>query len=95
MAILTNTSGRGGIQVNKREEEIKKILKEADKDGDGGLNKEELKQAFRELGAHVPWWRARCCLRRADTNNDGVIAGEELNEVVSYAMSKYGYKIGN
>lgn len=80
------------IEVKNRGEEIEKILREADKNGDGVWNKEELKEAFRKLGAWFPGWRANGGLSAADLNKDGVISENELAEVIKYAKSKYGYK---
>ena len=84
-----------GIHVNKTEQKIRKIFEEADRDGDGVLKEKDLKHAFHLLGAHVPAWRAHRALRHADINHDGTISGEEeINNLIKYAISKYGDKVG-
>ncbi|KAF7830632.1 putative Calcium-binding EF-hand family protein [Senna tora] len=64
-------------------------MKRADRDGDGRLSKEELKQAFRQLGSHVTDWRVFRCLRHVDTDKDGLISASEFDALVKYAVSKY------
>ncbi|KAF7830633.1 polcalcin Phl p 7-like [Senna tora] len=88
MTLLSMGNVKGGIQVRNPAEEIKKTLKEADKNGDGRLSKNELEYAFRQLGAYVPGWRAYRGLCRFDNNQDNVISGDELDDLVEYALNK-------
>ncbi|KAI8014726.1 Polcalcin Phl p 7 [Camellia lanceoleosa] len=81
---------RGHASLN--EDQIKGLLKRYDKNGDGKLSKEELKDAFRDLGLKFSGWRAGKALRHADANGDGYISDEELNELVKYAM-RWGFSI--
>lgn len=74
------------------EEKLRAIFKEHDVNGDGHLNKEELKDAFRRLGAYVPSWRADRAIYYTDIDIDGVICEEEIDELVSYAV-EYGYSL--
>ena len=74
------------------EEKLRAIFKEHDVNGDGHLNKEELKGAFRRLGAYVPSWRADRAIYYTDIDIDGVIGEEEIDELVSYAV-EYGYSL--
>ncbi|KAK2992380.1 hypothetical protein RJ640_018299 [Escallonia rubra] len=64
---------------------LKGIFKQNNKNGDGLLSKEELKEAFKNLGALFPGWRASRGLHYADANGDGYISEEELNALVQYA----------
>ncbi|KAG6672149.1 hypothetical protein I3842_16G044000 [Carya illinoinensis] len=73
-------------------DQLRAIVKKYDANNDGGLNKEELKDAFQSLGARLPGWTARRALHHADANGDGVIGVEELGALLQYA-SKHGYNI--
>ncbi|KAG6672150.1 hypothetical protein I3842_16G044100 [Carya illinoinensis] len=73
-------------------DQLQAIVKKYDANKDGGLNKEELEDGFRALGAYLPGWRARRALNHADANGDGLIKGEELRTLLQYA-SKHGYNI--
>lgn len=72
--------------------DLKHFLKKYDKNGDGRLDKEELKQDFKELGARLPEWRAYRALKHADTNGDGFITLDETNLLIEYIL-KNGYTI--
>nr|KYP50908.1 hypothetical protein KK1_027264 [Cajanus cajan] len=74
------------------EKKIRDTLRKADFDGDGCLNKDELEKAFKEFGSKLPAWRAGHFLKKADTNHDGLLAGEELDIVVDFALSNYKFK---
>ncbi|KAJ1436775.1 EF-hand domain [Sesbania bispinosa] len=95
--VRSSSTRGGGIKVNKTEQQIRKIFEEADRDGDGILKKEDIQYAFQQLGAHFPSWRAHRGLHHADSNNDGAVglAGEEVDNLIKYALHKYGYKVGN
>ena len=82
-----------GVNLNyKTEEEIRRAFDEAVTKGGGRLREEDLKQTFRQLGARVPAWRAFRGLRHADADRDGAISGGELDDIIKYALSKYGPK---
>ncbi|XP_020231802.1 calmodulin, striated muscle [Cajanus cajan] len=85
-----NTKGMPQNMI-EAEKHIREILKKADGDGDGYLSKNDLKKAFKEFGSKLPAWRACHCLRKADTNNDGLVGGIELDIVVDYALAKYKF----
>ncbi|KAF5747052.1 hypothetical protein HS088_TW06G01229 [Tripterygium wilfordii] len=74
-------------------EQLRKIFTEhANKDGQMG--KEELKKAFRKLGAMFPNWRAQRALQHADADGDGIISISEMDDLVKYAFG-LGHKIEN
>ncbi|CAI9115739.1 OLC1v1016729C1 [Oldenlandia corymbosa var. corymbosa] len=73
------------------EQQLKDLLRMADKDGDGSFSKDELVNAFRDMGSFFPGWRARQALQFADRNGDGQISLEEFNQLVAY-VRKLNYK---
>lgn len=72
--------------------QLKAIFRKHDVNGDGHLNKEELKEAFRKLGAFIPSWRADRAIYYTDIDIDGVINEEEIDELVAYAV-ECGYSL--
>ncbi|KAK2977563.1 hypothetical protein RJ640_007038 [Escallonia rubra] len=89
-AIVITTVKKG--KIAPAEDQLKGIFKKHDKNGDGLLSKEELKEAFKYLGALIPGWRAWCGLRYADANGDGCISEGEMNALVQYAAN-LGYTV--
>ncbi|KAJ4701768.1 putative Calcium-binding EF-hand family protein [Melia azedarach] len=76
-------------EVNKSTEEwLKRVIKGCDKDGDGRLSKQELKQAINILGSNFPAWRAWRALCYADSDGDGYVSEDEYDLLVSY-LSKH------
>ncbi|OMP05571.1 Calcium-binding EF-hand [Corchorus olitorius] len=74
---------------------LKQIFSRYDVNKDGRLSKEELKNAFSELGSHVPMFRAFLALHHADKNGDRFIdidQEEEMRALVQYA-AQLGYDI--
>ncbi|CAN6583249.1 unnamed protein product [Malus baccata var. baccata] len=72
--------------------QVLNLFNSFDKDGDGMLSKEEVKEAFRKLGSHWGGFRARRALRHADANRDGLISTEEINDLANYTL-KCGYTL--
>lgn len=72
------------------EEQLRMVFKAHDKNGDGHLDKEELKEAFRALGARIPGYRAGRAIYYSDIDLDGTINEDEIDHLVSYAI-QYGY----
>ncbi|KAL6317843.1 hypothetical protein AAG906_030597 [Vitis piasezkii] len=81
------------ISLPLSEDQLKGLLKRYDTNKDGRLSKDELKKAFRGMGLHFSGWRAGRALRHADANGDHFISEDELNELVKYAHSKWGFKL--
>ncbi|CAK9159269.1 unnamed protein product, partial [Ilex paraguariensis] len=75
-----------------KEEQLKLVFKNFDKNRDRKLCREELKEAFKYLGAYIPEWRAWWSLHHADANDDGFIDEDEMNKLVKYAV-KFGYTV--
>ncbi|KAA8537740.1 hypothetical protein F0562_027270 [Nyssa sinensis] len=80
------------VELRLDEDQLRKIFKKHDKDRDDRLSREELKEAFKELGACIPEYRARQAHKLADTNGDGFVSNEEMSKLVEYAF-KLGYTI--
>ncbi|KAL5777804.1 hypothetical protein ACOSP7_010732 [Xanthoceras sorbifolium] len=74
------------------EREIREIFERHDANKDGCLSKAEIKQAFDELGALFPGFRANRGLNHADGNGDGFIDMNELKDLVKYAKN-LGYTV--
>jgi len=66
---------------------IMETLHNADRDKNGCFNKDELKQALKDLGSYFPAWRAFRAFGKADANNDGEISGDEIDALLDYLYS--------
>ncbi|KAJ0086414.1 hypothetical protein Patl1_08963 [Pistacia atlantica] len=93
---IANECGRIGghkpAPIPYTEEQLKGMFWRFDKNGDRRLSKQELKAAFKELGALIPGFRANRGLHHADANGDGYISDEEVDKLVKYAY-QLGYKV--
>ncbi|EDW82505.1 uncharacterized protein Dwil_GK25095 [Drosophila willistoni] len=68
----------------EREEQLKKFVKIFDKDKDGCLNKEELRQALtRTLGEEIDVAIINEMMKEADTDGDGRLSYDELLRMFS------------
>ncbi|KAI3440346.1 uncharacterized protein J3R85_003674 [Psidium guajava] len=72
--------------------ELKDFFRSLDANGDGRLDRAELKNAFEKLGATVPVLRELQALLYADENGDGCISEHELDKLVEFA-AKHGYVV--
>ncbi|OIW03428.1 hypothetical protein TanjilG_14653 [Lupinus angustifolius] len=69
------------------EKKIREILRKADKNKDNCLSRDELKKAFKDFGSYWPDLRSYLAMKKADTNRDGHISGEdELDMLVDYIL---------
>ncbi|XP_047267129.1 polcalcin Jun o 2-like [Capsicum annuum] len=69
--------------VTLTDEQLAKVIMKYDSNGDRCLNKEDLKDLFKQLGSTSPRWRAARALHHADKNGDGYIdMGAELDQLV-------------
>ncbi|KAL9242923.1 hypothetical protein vseg_016880 [Gypsophila vaccaria] len=89
---MKNASKLDNQKSTRDEMQLEAIFREHDVNGDGCLNTEELKVAFRELGSFMPKWRAERAIYYTDIDIDGVIGEEEIDHLVSYALD-YGYTL--
>lgn len=71
---------------------VKRFFNKYDMNRDGRLDKNELKEAFKQLGAYFPSWRAARALKFADANGDGFITLDEANLLIDYIITS-GYTI--
>ncbi|KAG5594903.1 hypothetical protein H5410_036135 [Solanum commersonii] len=72
-------------------DQVERILKRYDKNGDEKLSKQELKVTFKEMGLRFCGWKVGRAFHHADMDRDGYINKEEMSELVKYA-SKWGIK---
>ncbi|KAL5847424.1 hypothetical protein ACOSQ3_010948 [Xanthoceras sorbifolium] len=73
-------------------EELRQMFWSHDTNRDERLSRKELKDAFNDLGARIPGWRAHRALIHADDNGDGYVSEKEVDELVNYAV-KLGYTV--
>ncbi|KAG6585662.1 hypothetical protein SDJN03_18395, partial [Cucurbita argyrosperma subsp. sororia] len=76
------------VLVPLTEEQLAGIFKSHDRDGDGKLTKEELKQAFNYLGSRFSSFRADEALRAADADGDGTINMAEMSKLIQYTKNR-------
>ncbi|CAL8102038.1 unnamed protein product [Prunus armeniaca] len=89
--MVFDTNYKVATNVPYTEEEIMKVFKSHDKNGDGQLSKEELKEAFKELGSKSPPLRAWFAKNYADDNRDGFISiDKELSKLVKCKKTELG-----
>ncbi|XAR61876.1 hypothetical protein NMG60_11016418 [Bertholletia excelsa] len=72
---------------------VQQFLQKFDKNGDGKLSREELRLAFKSQGFHFCHWRAKIAIRHADNNGDNCISDDELNKLLQYVSSEWGFKV--
>lgn len=69
------------------EKKIREILEKADTNKDNCFTKDELKKAFKDFGSYWPQRRAYFAIKKADTNHDSLISGEEeIDMLVDYIL---------
>ncbi|KAI3968098.1 hypothetical protein MKX01_007884 [Papaver californicum] len=74
-------------------EEFKLWLKGFDKDGDGRISKQELREALRKAGGWFTTWKSGPGVRSADANHDGFINENEMSNLVGFATKELGIEI--
>ncbi|OMO78955.1 hypothetical protein CCACVL1_13992 [Corchorus capsularis] len=72
--------------------QVKGILQRFHTNGDRGLSRQEVQNAFNYLGSHFPNWRACRAFHHADANGDGYISEGEMDDLVEYVW-QCGYTI--
>lgn len=72
-------------------QQFKQWIKSIDRDGDGMISRQELRDALRTLGMSCTRWKAWCALVNADLNHNKHIDGDaEVEEFVRYAAKSWG-----
>ncbi|PKA55455.1 hypothetical protein AXF42_Ash006657 [Apostasia shenzhenica] len=63
-------------------------LQSIDRDRDGRVSEQELREALRALGRRWTGWKAARAMKHADLNRDSFIDGDaEIGELMSYAAN--------
>lgn len=73
-------------RIASNEEMLSSMFKQFDADKDGRLSYEDLKQAFKALGARFVAYRAYRALKFADANGDGFIDISEFDDLIKYTI---------
>ncbi|KAL3351598.1 hypothetical protein AABB24_019931, partial [Solanum stoloniferum] len=89
---ISNMQSFKNLEKPLSEDKLKCLLKKYDKSGDGKLNKQELKVAFKDLGLWFCGLRAYQAMHHADKNNDGLIVNDEMDVLVEFA-TKWGFTL--
>ncbi|XAR64030.1 hypothetical protein NMG60_11024225 [Bertholletia excelsa] len=74
------------------EEQLRKLFMKHDINKDNRLSKEEIKNAFNELGALFPSWRAQRALAYADKDGSGYIEEHEMKDLIRFTLN-LGYTV--
>jgi calmodulin len=61
---------------------LREVFRSIDVDGNDGISKEELIEAFYKRGVKMSWDEADELYRQADANGDGSISFDELMTIV-------------
>ncbi|KAF7138311.1 hypothetical protein RHSIM_Rhsim07G0228900 [Rhododendron simsii] len=90
------TYSRKGAHVDgKREmtlDEFKEWIRGFDKDKDGRLSRDELREAIRATRAWFPGWKAKRGIKAADVNGDGFIDDTEIMVLMEFAQKNLGIR---
>ena len=75
-------------------EQFKRWLKTSfDTNGDGRINKAELRRGVRHNGGLIASWRSGRAFKSADTNHDGFIDENEFKNLVQFADKHFNVRI--
>lgn len=80
------------VETPLTDDQLKGMLSKFDTNRDGNICRGELKVGLKSLGLRFTFVRAGRALRHADSNGDGVISDEEINNLAKY-VSKWGISI--
>lgn len=80
------------VRLPWKRDQLLNVFKSYDRDGDGKLSKDEVKQAFKYLGSRCSFYRATKAFRKVDFNKNGLIDLVELSDLVDYALD-CGYEV--
>ncbi|XP_057503736.1 calcium-binding protein CML24-like [Actinidia eriantha] len=64
-----------------------------DKDNDGRISQDELKEAVRATGGWFSTWKSKRGVKSADLNRDGFIDQNEITRLVEFAQKQLGMRI--
>ncbi|XP_057973643.1 probable calcium-binding protein CML28 [Malania oleifera] len=87
-----NFSKPRDAKVPLTEEQLRAFFKKHDTNGDGQLDRGELRKSFKDLDAFFPSWRAHWALHHADADGNGRVDEKEMGDLVKYAAS-FGYTV--
>ncbi|XP_050374440.1 calcium-binding protein CML24-like [Argentina anserina] len=85
---MSSRSLRGGGAVGSSPEELKLIFDKFDKNGDGRICCDELREIFRELGSETTPDEVRTIMAEFDKDGDGRIDLDEFAEILNGGSTK-------
>ncbi|CAI0558168.1 unnamed protein product [Linum tenue] len=74
-------------------QEFKTWVKRLDADKDGKISRQELSDAVRVAGGRFAWLKCRRGVQAADSDGNGFIDEQEMNNLVDFAQKHLGVKI--
>ncbi|KDP38365.1 hypothetical protein JCGZ_04290 [Jatropha curcas] len=74
-------------------EQFKRWLKSFDIDTDGRISKEELADAVRVKKGWFARWKGKRGIKSADSNGNGFVDENEINNLIGFAQKHLGIKI--
>ncbi|KAL0917136.1 hypothetical protein M5K25_012183 [Dendrobium thyrsiflorum] len=77
------------------EEQLKQWLKSLDKNSDGRISKQELREALRSTGQRFAGWKAWRTIKNADLNRNNFIDGNSEIEKLMSIAAKWRIVAGN
>ncbi|KAL6225891.1 PREDICTED: probable calcium-binding protein CML23-like isoform 2 [Fragaria vesca subsp. vesca] len=84
---MSSRNLRGG-GVGSSAEELKKIFNKFDKNGDGKICRDELREIFRELGSETTPEEVKTIMAEFDKDGDGRIDLDEFAEILNGGSTK-------
>ncbi|KAF6139082.1 hypothetical protein GIB67_010808 [Kingdonia uniflora] len=74
-------------------DEFKQWLKQFDRNGDGRISRDELREAIRSKGRWFTTWNSRQGVKSADANHNGFIDDNEIGNLLAFAEKKLGLTV--
>lgn len=74
-------------------DEFKEWLKRFDLDKDGRISRQELQRMIKSIRGRFSGWKSSRGIRAADTDGDGYVSEDEIDNLIDFAQRSLGLKI--